>query len=59
MIKSKFRRERKMKHCDNCNKDFDTEEQTCPICGAELRDTSSDETETAEIVSTMTITGIL
>ena len=48
-----------MKRCNNCNKDFDTSEQTCPICGATLQDMSPDETETAEIVSTMTITGIL
>ena len=48
-----------MKHCDICNKDFNMEEENCPICGATLHDMSPEETETAEIVSTMTITGIL
>lgn len=22
-----------MKHCDNCDKDFDTLETRCPVCG--------------------------
>ena len=26
-----------MKHCDNCDKDFDTQETQCPLCGGGLR----------------------
>ena len=27
-----------MKHCDNCDKDFDTLETRCPVCGGGLRE---------------------
>lgn len=27
-----------MKHCDNCDKDFDTLETQCPVCGGGLRE---------------------
>lgn len=27
-----------MKHCDNCDKDFDTQETQCPVCGGGLRE---------------------
>ena len=26
-----------IKHCDNCNRDFDTLETRCPACGDSLR----------------------
>ncbi len=51
-----------MKYCEKCRINFETAEYTCPICGAELIDISSDESneyEAAEIVSTMMTTGIL
>ena len=28
-----------MKNCDNCDKDFDTQETQCPVCGGGLRET--------------------
>lgn len=33
-----------MKHCDNCGKDFDTQETRCPACGGlrEMDDPSGD-----------------
>ena len=48
-----------MKHCDNCNKVFDTDEVQCPVCGKDMQDVSDDDLSTEEIVSSMTITGIL
>ena len=49
-----------MKHCDNCDKDFDTIEVRCPVCGEDLQDRpDEDELDTDELVATMTITGIL
>lgn len=49
-----------MKHCENCNKDYDTEENVCPVCGSELLKTEENsEDETDELVAAMTITGIL
>ena len=54
-----------MKYCLNCKKKFDTEDESCPICGAKLNDIPQDdtyetsETEAAEIISTMMITDIL
>lgn len=27
-----------MKHCNNCDKDFDTQETQCPVCGGGLRE---------------------
>lgn len=49
-----------MKHCDNCNRDFDTKEKVCPICGSKLKEVKDTaESDTDEIVSTMPLTGIL
>lgn len=54
-----------MKYCNKCKREFETEEDTCPICGAMLIDVSKNEQneinedEAAEIISTMMITGIL
>lgn len=54
-----------MKYCLNCKKKFDTEDKLCPICGTKLcempqdADNETEENETAEIISTMMITGIL
>ena len=52
-----------MKYCDLCEKEFDTEENICPVCGTEVTELSAeDETneyEAAEIISTMMTTGIL
>ncbi len=54
-----------MKYCKICKKNFDTEENGCPICGAALIDIPNDEDdavneyEAAEIVSAMMTTGIL
>ena len=54
-----------MKYCLNCKKKFNTENELCPNCGAKLCEMPRDavdemhENETAEIISTMMITGIL
>ena len=49
-----------MKHCDNCDQDFDTKEKVCPKCGSKLKVVKdTEESDTDEIVSTMTLTGIL
>lgn len=51
-----------MKYCKKCKKKYETEKSACPNCGAELIEVGKDEIdeyETAETVSTMTITGIL
>lgn len=54
-----------MKYCKKCKKKFNTENELCPNCGTKLHEMSHDdsneinETEAAEIVSTMMITGIL
>lgn len=54
-----------MKYCLNCKKKFDTEDELCPKCGAKLcemphdADDEMNENESAEIISTMMITGIL
>ena len=48
-----------MKHCDKCSKDFDTTEVKCPACGKDIKDVTDNEPSTEEIVSSMTITGIL
>lgn len=51
-----------MKYCKKCNRKFETEKANCPICKAklvEIGEDAIDEAETEEIVSTMTITGIL
>lgn len=51
-----------MKYCAHCKRKFDVEQDACPICGAkfaEIGETEALEQETAETVSTMTITGIL
>ncbi|MPM14070.1 hypothetical protein SDC9_60430 [bioreactor metagenome] len=59
--KLEFTEEDAMKYCENCEKKFDTEEQKCPICGANLieeKDSEYDDT-TAETVATMTTLGIL
>ncbi|GEM_PF-2340539 len=46
-----------MKYCENCDKEFDTEETKCPVCGHPLVETEED--HTAEIVATMTTLNIL
>lgn len=54
-----------MKYCEKCKKEFDIEKDGCPICGKQLTKNSKaqneeiNESESAEIVSTMMITGIL
>ena len=54
-----------MKYCEKCKKQFEIEEDICPICGAALEyipDGESDnikEYEAAEIISAMMVTGIL
>lgn len=54
-----------MKYCKKCKMKFDTEDNLCPSCGAKLYEMPQNDgeeindNETAEIISTMTITGIL
>ena len=51
-----------MKYCKKCDKRFDSEKDCCPICGTRLIEIDKDEIdeyETAEIVASMTTTGIL
>ena len=49
-----------MKYCNQCNHEFDIQEDECPVCGADLQKEKDMEKEnTAEIVSSMTMTGIL
>ena len=53
-----------MKYCVNCDKDFETEETECSICGEELKclvdaDMDADEYEAAKIVSVMMTTDII
>lgn len=54
-----------MKYCFNRKMKVDTEDKRCPTCGAELcempqdADDKMNESEAAEIISTMMITGIL
>ena len=47
-----------MKYCERCKKEFDIEEQQCPICGEYLLE-NEDNDATAETVASMTILGIL
>lgn len=46
-----------MKYCENCDKEFDTKEVECPVCGCIL--VEKEEEHTAETVATMTILNIL
>ena len=54
-----------MKYCETCRKQFEGEEEICPICGAALEEIPNEEGnpvneyEAAEIVSAMMTTGIL
>lgn len=54
-----------MKYCEKCKSEFENEREKCPVCGAKLISIADDkndeakENETAEIVSSMMITGIL
>ena len=48
-----------MKYCNKCNKFFDTDEVKCPVCGKGMQDVQNDDISTDEVVSSMTITGIL
>lgn len=48
----------RMKYFEKSEKEFNTEKQKCPICGADLIETEADDT-TAEMVVTMTTLGIL
>lgn len=48
-----------MKHCDHCNRDFPENEENCPLCGAALQQKQADELSSEEIVSTMTMIGLL
>ena len=48
-----------MKHCDNCNESFDTDEVKRPVCGNDMHGVPDDDLSTEETVSSMTITGIL
>jgi rRNA maturation endonuclease Nob1 len=45
-----------MKYCENCDKEFDTTETECPVCGCTL---AEEEDNTAETVATMTTLNIL
>ena len=47
-----------MKYCERCKKEFNIEEQQCPICGEDLVK-NEDNDATAETVATTTILGIL
>ncbi len=47
-----------MKYCERCNKEFDTEQLQCPLCGDDLV-SNEDDDDTDEIVATMTILGLL
>lgn len=42
-----------MKHCDNCDKDFDTQETQRPLCGGGLRGADGD------IAALMLLLGLL
>ena len=54
-----------MEYCLKCKKQFDTEAELCPNCGAKPYEIPQDnrdemnENEAAEIISTMMITDIL
>lgn len=48
-----------MKYCEECKKEFDTEEQKCPICGEKLKQAEQSEEDVAITVATMTTLGIL
>lgn len=51
-----------MKYCTHCQKTFDSDEDLCPVCGTlfiEMPQDECDESEDAEIITTMMITGIL
>jgi hypothetical protein len=45
-----------MKYCENCDKEVDTKDTECPICGCTFVD---EEETTAETVATMTTLNIL
>jgi uncharacterized paraquat-inducible protein A len=47
-----------MKYCEKCKEEFDTEEQKCPICKADLVETE-DNDAVAETVALMITMGIL
>ena len=53
-----------MKYCVSCDKEFETEETKCSICGDELKclvdaDVDDDEYEAVWTVSVMMATGII
>lgn len=48
-----------LKRCDNCKKCFTTNKVKCPICDKDMKDVQNDDLSAEEIVSSMTITGIL
>lgn len=43
-----------MKYCEKCKKEFDTQDETCPVCGEKLEEIISDE-DAATIVTTTTL----
>lgn len=43
-----------MKYCEKCKKEFDTEDEKCPVCEGKLKEILSDE-DAATIVSTTTL----
>lgn len=53
-----------MKYCEKCKKEFNMNENVCPVCGNKMIDVkvaedNENEYEAVEIVSTMMLTGIL
>lgn len=49
-----------MKYCDQCRKLFETDEEACPVCGNDLRDSGgSQKQDDDEIISIMPLIGLL
>ncbi len=43
-----------MKYCEQCKKEYDTDQKECPVCGKELKEGLSEE-EIAIIVASTTL----
>lgn len=54
-----------MKYCEECGKEFETEDMICPVCNGKLDESldntedATNEYEAAEIISSMMMNGII
>lgn len=48
-----------MKFCETCKEEFDTKENTCPVCGGDLKESVIEDEDISTTVAIMTTLGIL